>query len=138
MTKFFFLLVIAVAASGPLCAQSAAPEKKPETSASGTEIYDPKQLDALRAKKGQKITVEGSIVRSGENRAATIRYLNFTQNYRESVSLLFVVSKNAAEFTAEKLTAWVGKKVRATGMLKEYGSDLQMEIEKWDQLQEVP
>jgi hypothetical protein len=35
------------------------------------------------------------------------------------------------------LNAWDGKKVRATGKLSEYGSDLQMIIEKWDQIVEA-
>jgi hypothetical protein len=36
-----------------------------------------------------------------------------------------------------KIKAWVGKKVRTTGALSEYGSDLQMIIERWDQIVEV-
>lgn len=136
--RTILLILVGIAIAATMRAEDATAAKKPAPAAGTAEIYDPTQIEVLRPKKGQKITVEGTIARAGENRAASLRYLNFTQNYRESVSLVFVVSKNAAEFTAEKLNGWVGKKVRATGMLKEYGTNLQMEIEKWAQLQEVP
>jgi hypothetical protein len=102
------------------------------------EIFDPKALEVLRGKTGQIITVEGTLVRVGESKSGTHRYLNFTKLYRESVSLVFPIEKNPDEFKYDKIKAWVGKKVRATGTLSEYGSDLQMIIEKWDQIVEVP
>jgi hypothetical protein len=101
------------------------------------EHYDPKALEVLRGKIGQIITVEGTIVRVGESKSGTHRYLNFTKLYRESVSLVFPIEKNPEEFKYDKMKVWVGKKVRATGTLSEYGSDLQMIIEKWDQIVEV-
>jgi hypothetical protein len=52
------------------------------------------------------------------------------------VSLVFPVAKNA-EFTMEKLGEWVGKKVRATGTIAEFQGNLQINIEKWDQLKVV-
>src|SRR5215218_3356591 len=67
-----------------------------------TEIYDPKAVDVLRGKKGQIITVEGVITRASQNRAGTFRYLNFSENYRDTLSLVFPVAKNA-DFTMEKL-----------------------------------
>jgi len=102
------------------------------------EVFDPKALEVLRGKTGQIITVEGTLVRVGESKSGTHRYLNFTKLYRESVSLVFPIEKNPDEFKYDKIKAWVGKKVRATGTLTEYGSDLQMVIEKWDQIVEVP
>jgi len=101
------------------------------------EIYDPKALDVLRGKKGQIITVEGTVARSGENKAGTYRYLNFTTSYKDSLSLVFQVAKNPKEFTMEKLNEWTGKKVRATGTVSEFGGNLQIAIEKWDQLKKV-
>jgi len=111
-------------------------EEKPATPP--VEVFDPKALEVLRGKTGQIITVEGSLVRVGESKSGTHRYLNFTKLYRESVSLVFPIEKNPDEFKYDKIKAWVGKKVRATGTLSEYGSDLQMIIEKWDQIVEVP
>jgi hypothetical protein len=102
------------------------------------EVFDPKALEVLRGKTGQIITLEGTLVRVGESKSGTHRYLNFTKVYRESVSLVFPIEKNPEEFKYDKLKPWVGKKVRASGTLSEYGSDLQMIIEKWDQVVEVP
>ena len=82
--------------------------------------------------------MEGKLQRQGENKAQTIRYLNFTQNYRDSVALVFFVSKGAETFAKDKLTERLGKKVRATGKLAEFNGNLQIEIEKWEQLKEVP
>jgi len=111
-------------------------EEKPATPP--VEVFDPKALEVLRGKTGQIITIEGTLVRVGESKSGTHRYLNFTKLYRESVSLVFPIEKNPDEFKYDKIKAWVGKKVRATGTLTEYGSDLQMVIEKWDQIVEVP
>lgn len=101
------------------------------------EPLDPVALDAIKAKIGQVVTVEGIIVRSGENRSGTIRYLNFTQNFRESASLVFFASRAPEEFTKEKVDAWVNKKVRATGKVSEFNDQLQIVIEKWDQVVEA-
>jgi hypothetical protein len=112
-------------------------ETAPKPAAAPVEVYDPKALEVLRGKTGQVITLEGTIVRVGESKSGTYRYLNFTKLYRESVSLVFPIEKNPEEFKYDKIKAWVGKKVRATGTLSEYGSDLQMIIEKWDQVVEA-
>jgi hypothetical protein len=102
----------------------------------GGEVFDPKALDVLRPKKGQIVTLEGTLVATGQNKAGTIRYLNFTQNYRESVGLVFHVSKNAG-FTMEKLGEWVGKKVRVHGTISEFQGNLQIVIDNFDQLKAV-
>jgi RecG-like helicase len=125
------LLLVLLASGSHLWAQQKPAVATPPLSA--TEIYDPKALEVLRGKKGQIITVEGVIEKVGENRTGTFRYLNFSQNYRETLSLVFPVAKNA-EFTMEKLNEWAGKKVRATGTVSEFSGNLQMTIEKWEQL----
>jgi hypothetical protein len=112
-------------------------ETAPKPATPSVEVYDPKALEVLRGKTGQVITLEGTIVRVGESKSGTYRYLNFTKLYRESVSLVFQIEKNPEEFKYDKIKAWVGKKIRATGKLSEYGSDLQMVIEKWDQIVEA-
>jgi RecJ-like exonuclease len=109
-------------------APAAAPEK----------VYLPTELDALRPLVGKPVTIEGKLQRLGANKGQTIRYLNFTANYRDSVALVFFVEKGGDAFTKEKLTEWLGKKVRATGRVAEFNGNLQMEIEKLDQLQEIP
>jgi hypothetical protein len=114
---------------------TAALAQEPPAPAAG-EVFDPKALDVLRPKKGQIVTLEGTLVATGQNKAGTIRYLNFTQNYRESVGLIFRVSKNP-DFTMEKLGEWVGKKVRVHGTISEFQGNLQIAIDKFDQLKVV-
>lgn len=100
-------------------------------------IIDPKALDELRGKRHETVTVEGKLVRVGESKSGTHRYLNFTNNFRESISLVFEISKDPEAFAYDKIKAWVGKRVRATGKVTEYGSDLQIMIDSWDQIKEV-
>jgi RecJ-like exonuclease len=102
------------------------------------KVYAPTDLDALRPEIGQMVAVEGTIVVSGESKTKTVRYLNFTKNYKESLGLVFFTNKGGEEFALEKLVPWVGKKVRVTGKVGEHNGALQIEIEKWDQVQEVP
>jgi RecG-like helicase len=127
------LLPLVLVATSALHAQAPAP---PAPAPAG-EALDPTALEALKAKEGQEVTVEGTIARVGENKTGSIRYLNFTQNYKESVTLVFFVSKAPEEFTKEKLNAWANKKVRATGKLTTFNGQLQIPIEKWDQIVEV-
>ena len=116
------------------------PAEKPAEAAPAPvpdKVYLPTELDALRPLLGKSVSVEGKLQRQGGNKAQTIRYLNFTQNYRDSVSLVFFISKGGDAFAKEKLTEWLGKKVRVTGKLSEFNGNLQIEIEKLDQLQEI-
>jgi RecJ-like exonuclease len=105
--------------------------------AAAGKVFLPTDLDALRPLVGQPITIEGRLVRLGGNKGQTIRYLNFTQNYRDSVALVFFVSKGGDAFAKDKLTEWLGKKVRATGKLADFNGNLQIEVENLDQLQEI-
>lgn len=127
------LLPLLIASCPTLRAQAPAPAAPPAT----TEALDPKALDVLKPKVGETVTIEGTIVKTGENKTGTIRYMNFTANWKESASIVCVVSKAPEEFTKEKVDAWLNKKVRATGKLSEYNGQPQIQIEKWDQVVEV-
>ena len=136
--KFIARLSLALLAN-VVCAEDKPAAAKPaETPPAATDAIDAAKLDLLKPKIGQPVTVEGRIVRTGENKTATFRYLNFTENYHSSVSLVVNVAKDSVGFSAEKVKAWVGKKVRATGTLKAFNGDLQIEIDKWEQVKEVP
>ena len=107
---------------------------KPAEPTGDAKVYAPTDLATLKALKGQKITLEGKIDNAGSNRAETIRYLNFTKNFRESVSLVFFVTGGGGAFTKEKLAEFVGKKVRVNGTLSEYNGNLQIRVTALDQL----
>lgn len=149
MTKTPALLASLVATILSSASFSLAAEKKPAakptptatpaaTPAEPEKVYLPTELEALKPLAGQKITMEGKIERYGESKSKTVSYLNFTQNYRDSVALVFFAGKGGAAFPKEKLMEWLGKRVRATGKLGEFNGNLQIEIEKPEQLQELP
>ena len=98
----------------------------------------PNDLVKLKEAVGKPVVVEGTISAQGENKTATIRYLNFSKNYKETISLVFMVAKGGDQFTSEKLGAFVGKKVRVSGTVGTYNDALQIKIEKLDQIQIQP
>ena len=116
----------------------AAPAAPAATTPAADKIYAPKDLTALRALKGQTVKIEGTILKQGASKTGAVGYLNFTDHFQESISLVFMVSKGGGDFTKEKLTNYVGKKVRVTGAVGEYNNNLQIEIRALDQLQLVP
>ena len=114
-------------------AKSSTPDPVPREATA--TVLAPTDLTAFREALGTKVAVEGTIVAAAESKTKTVRYLNFTKNYRESVSLVFF--KSGDEFTLEKLSAWVGRKVRATGKVSDHAGALQIEIEKKEQIEEL-
>ena len=133
-THLLALLAVTLSAA-PL---GAADKPAPKPAATAEKIYTPTDLNALRAVKGQTVKVEGTILKQGESKSATVRYLNFTEDYKTSIALVFMVAKGDGDFTKEKLTNYVGKKVQVTGAVGEYKDSLQIEIRALDQLKLVP
>ncbi len=124
-----------------------AEEKKPEpakpaepaapATPAADKVFAPTALEELKAVKGKVVTVEGPIVVQGENKGGTVRYLNFTTNFRQSVSLTFFASAGDGKFTKEKLAEFVGKKIRVNGELTEYNGSLQIKMTSLDQIKIV-
>jgi hypothetical protein len=101
--------------------------------AADAKVYAPTDLAALKPLKGQKIILEGKIVSTGSNKTDSIRYLNFTKNFRESASLVFF----GGAVPKEKLAGFVGKKVRVNGVLSEHNEALQIKVESLDQIKVI-
>ena len=140
------LLALALATT-PLRAEDkpAAPPAPPATTArtppaapAADKVFAPKDLLPLRALKGQTVKIEGTILKQGESKTGAVRYLNFTEHFQDSISIVFMVSKGNGDFTKEKLTNYVGKKVQITGVVAEYNNNLQIEIGKLDQIKLIP
>ena len=133
------LLALALSAA-PLRAEDkpAAPATPAPAAPATDKIYAPKDLLPLREVKGQTVKIEGTILKQGESKTGAVRYLNFTEHYQDSISIVFMVSKGNGDFTKEKLTNYVGKKVQITGVVAEYNNNLQIEIAKLDQIKLVP
>jgi len=112
----------------------------PAKSSGGAALAKPldaNNLEQLRAHRNETVTVEGKIERQGESKNGTVRFLDFKKDYREGFVLVFFTWKGDGKFTKEKLADYLGKKVRATGKLTEYGSTMQIEVESLDQLKVV-
>ena len=92
-------------------------------------------LEKLKVMNGKPAVVEGTVAAQGENNSGTMRYLNFAKKYKEALTLVFLVNRGGEEFSKEKLAAFVGKKVRVTGMVSTYNEALQIKIDKLAQIQ---
>jgi RecJ-like exonuclease len=113
------------------------PAAAPAAPADGTKVYSPIDLEALKTVINETVTIEGTIVAAAENKSGTVRYLNFTKNFKESIGLVLFVKKGGDDFAMDKLKAFEGKKVRVTGKVLEHTGNLQIEIDRLDQLQEI-
>jgi len=108
--------------------------KKPSATPSVPEpvkekVFSPKDFSGLKTQMSRRVVVQGTIVGMGESKTKAVRYLNFTKNYRDSVSLVFFARSGDGAFTKEKLATFVGKKVRVGGLLSEYHGALQIKVE---------
>ena len=119
-------------------AAPAPPTPPPAPAAADVAVIAPNDLAKLKEMTGKPVVVEGTVSAQGENKTATIRYLNISKNYKETISLVFMVSKGGDEFSSEKLGAFVGKKVRVSGTVGTYNEALQIKIDKLDQIQIQP
>ncbi|MGF1657287.1 MAG: protein kinase [Verrucomicrobiales bacterium] len=95
-------------------------------------LFQPTQLDEIRSYLGQNIRIQGRVLRVSENTTRTIDYLNFTDDYRLSVSgVLFKVD---TAFTKEELLEMVGKTIEVSGPASEHRGSLQLIIRSRDQI----
>ena len=115
-------------------------DEKPATPAETppAKVFAAKDLAGLKATDSKPVVVEGTIAAQGENKTGTVRYLNFSKNYKEALSLVFMVGKGGEEFSKEKLEPFVGKKVRVTGVVTTFNEALQIKIDKLDQIKVQP
>ena len=135
--KFRPLLVL-LALALPAFAEDKPVATTPTPPPDAAAVFAPTDLAKLKEMNGKPVVVEGTIVAQGENKSGTVRYLNFTKDYKEGVALVFLLGKNADAFSKEKLGAFVGKKVRVSGTVGTYKESLQIKIDKLDQIQVQP
>ena len=96
-------------------------------------IYAPTDLAKLKPRVNRRVVIEGVIVATGKSRTGSTSYLNFTKNYRDSVSLVFLGGKKN-EFPQEKLVEFVGKKIHVGGILDERSGALQVRVFELEQI----
>lgn len=124
-----------VAATAPAAPAFSFPPQAPPAPApaftptpSAATALDPTQLDVLRGLIGQTITLRGTPVALGENRAGTITYINFTPDYRDSVSLVCFHADDPKGFRKANLQRFIGRTVTITGRLDEHRGNLQIKV----------
>lgn len=134
------LCVVCAGAALPFAVLPGSAAEKPtkNVAPASSNRLDANNLEQLRAHRNALVTVEGKIERQGESKNGNVRFLDFKKDYREGFVLVFFTWKGDGKFTKEKLAEYVGKKVRATGKLTEYGSTMQIEVTSLDQLQIIP
>jgi serine/threonine protein kinase len=96
-------------------------------------VLEPHDLTQFQQKIGQKVTTVGQVVLTGENKTGTVRYLNFDQDYKKAIALVFFL--NQIEAPEEKLQTYVGKEVRVTGEVGEHKGTYQIVIKDWSQIE---
>jgi hypothetical protein len=101
-------------------------------------IYAPTDIAKLKPKVNRRVVLEGVIVATGKSRTGSTSYLNFTKNYRDSVSLVFLGASVAKDFPKEKLAEFVGKKIHVGGLLEERSGALQMRVFYPEQIRVLP
>ena len=136
LTRASVLAAFVAFALGAL-GEIAAAQTTAQRPATSLKPLDANNLEQLRAHRGETVTVQGKIERQGESKNGTVRFLDFKKDYREGFVLVFFTWKGDGKFSKEKLAGYLGKKVRVTGKLTEYGSTMQIEVETLDQLKIV-
>ena len=101
-------------------------------------IYAPTDFAKLKPRLNRRVVIEGVIVATGQSRSGSTSYLNFTKNYRDSVSLVFLGTSVAKDFPKEKLAGFVGKKIHVGGLLEERSGALQMRVFDVEQIKVLP
>ena len=101
-------------------------------------IYAPTDFAKLRPRLNHRVVLEGVIVATGQSRSGATSYLNFTRNYRDSVSLVFLGAAVAKDFPKERLAGFVGRKIHVGGLLEERSGALQLRVLYPEQIRVLP
>ena len=101
------------------------------------KVYQPTDLAGLRKRLGRRVVIEGKIVAMGRSRSGGTSYLNFTKNYRDSVSLVFLGTKGANGISEEQIVALVGRTIHIGGLIEERSGALQVRVLAMEQIREL-
>lgn len=101
-------------------------------------VHAPTDLAGLRKLVGRRVVIEGKIVAIGNSRSGATSYLNFTKNYHDSVSLVFLGTSGKKGIPKEELAAFVGQKIHVGGIIEEWNGALQMRVFEVEQIKVRP
>ena len=78
----------------------------PDSSSGGSSdgtVYSPADRESLLGMAGKEVVVEGELVRAGENKTGTIRFLNFAGTSREDLCLVLFLDGARDDFSMARL-----------------------------------
>lgn len=101
------------------------------------QVMDPLDLEGILAAKGREASFEGVPVRVGKNKNETIFYLNFSENFRSTLSLVFFSKDFPEGFGEPDLMVFVGRKIQIRGLVEEYNGAPQIKVQSLDHLKPV-
>ena len=125
------LVAVCIVRAGPIATKATVPIV-------AEIIYAPTDLAALRKRVGRRVVLEGKIEASGSSRTGSTSYLNFTKNYHDSVSLVFLGTSGAKGIPKDQFANFIGKKIHVGGILEDRNGALQMRVFALDQIKVLP
>jgi serine/threonine-protein kinase len=123
------------ASTAPAPPQYKPPTKTGSTAPRAFSVLDPQDKSSLMAAIGMMSEVEGTIVRQGQNRQGTIKYLNFSEDFKDTLTLVFFMRGNERVFTDEALRSYLNKRVRVRGQISEHLGSPQIVISDLSQIE---
>jgi DNA/RNA endonuclease YhcR with UshA esterase domain len=117
----------------PALVQNPAPI--PKTPAA--DFLDARDTGQFLKLEGQPVKIKGRIVRFAAAASAPIYYLNFTDNFRSGLSLVFFQTRNPADFRPEVLRNYVNKTVVVEGLVTTYQGRPQIELKNLNDIKVV-
>jgi RecJ-like exonuclease len=133
-TRFLFSVRVAFLLAGLACFTNAG---SMATEQAAVPVVSPGDLAKARELVDKSVALEGTVVAQSASKTETVRYLNFTQDYRQSVSLVFFTKDNES-FNRRQLETYVGKRIRVTGKLTEHDGAVQMIVMTLAQIEVIP
>lgn len=97
-------------------------------------VYQATDLESLRKEIGRHVIIEGKIVARGDNRNKTIHYLNFADDYKNAASLVIFARPKDPVPPVIDLDGYIGRIVRADGILTEHRGNLEIAIRNVNQI----
>jgi len=101
-------------------ANASATQVKTGSAADTVPFFDPLDGAEMLKQDGQVIKIRGRIVQFGSAASGRAYYLNFSDNYRASLSLVFFPAENPAELRPELLRGFVNKTVVVEGRVSTF------------------
>lgn len=131
------VLALALAREGHLWAAEAETQPAATNAPAAAEtpkVYAPDDQQGLRGQLRSSVTLEGVVARIGESKSGTVLYVNFSDKPHVAATVVLFVDATTKDEAKKALEALVGKKVRVSGVIEEYRTDLQIKIKKPDDL----